>query len=252
MTQFPVPTAHAIGALAPSGVLRAGINLSNILLVTGSDSDGRPVGVSPSLAQILADSLGVGLELISYPDPGDAADAGSHGAWDVVNIGADPTRSEYIDFSDAYSQIDATYLVRTSSGLRSVADVDREGIRVVSKARAAYTLWLDRNLERAQVVHTDSAGESLRRFLAEDIDALAGLVPQLRTDLASVPDGRMTEGWFTAVQQAIGTPRGRDASALAFLNSFVRSAVSSGLVADLIEEHGAAGLSVAREADGPA
>ena len=36
--------------LAPHGVLRAGINLSNFLLVTGRSGSGDPVGVSPDMA----------------------------------------------------------------------------------------------------------------------------------------------------------------------------------------------------------
>jgi polar amino acid transport system substrate-binding protein len=241
----PTPDDAAKAALAPTGVLRAGINMSNILLVTDTGPDGEPIGVSPSLAAALADALGVDLKLITYPSPGVLADAAKAEEWDIGNIGADPARAEFIAFTAPYSQIDATYLVRGDSPLRTIADVDQPGIKVISKARAAYTLWLDRNLQHAEVVHTSSADESFDRFVAEDIDALGGLIPRLVTDLEALPGSRLIEGRFTAVQQAVGTPRTRDGAGLAYLEQFVVAAVASGFVAELIRHHHADGLSVA-------
>lgn len=239
------PTDAARQALAPNGVLRAGINLSNILLVTDRGPAREPIGVSPSLAAALARTLEVGLQLIAYPSPGELADAARDEEWDIGNIGADPARAEFIAFSAPYSQIEATYLVRGDSPLRSIQDVDRPGARVTSKARTAYTLWLDRNLHHAEIVHTADADESFERFVAEGIDALAGLVPRLVEDRASLAGSRLIPGRFTAVQQAVGTLRSRDAAGLAYLESFVAAAVESGFVAALIEHHGASGLSVA-------
>jgi polar amino acid transport system substrate-binding protein len=63
--------------LAPSGVLRAGINLSNFLLVSGRTPDGGPAGVSPDMARANADHLGLELRYVTYPDPGALADAAS-------------------------------------------------------------------------------------------------------------------------------------------------------------------------------
>jgi polar amino acid transport system substrate-binding protein len=59
-----------------------------------------------------------------------------------------------------------------------------------------------------------------------------------------VPDGRILDGRFMAVQQAIGTQR-RNAGGAAFLTSFVAEAKASGFVASLIEKHKVRGLSVA-------
>ncbi|MFC7689923.1 hypothetical protein ACFQY5_10220 [Paeniroseomonas aquatica] len=41
-------TPEILAQLAPTGVLRAGINLSNFLLVTGRSPEGEPEGVSPA------------------------------------------------------------------------------------------------------------------------------------------------------------------------------------------------------------
>ena len=91
----------------------------------------------------------------------------------------------------------------------------------------------------------DTADEAFDRFTDGGADVLAGLRPRLIDDIARVPRSRLLDGRFTAVQQAIGTPRDRDPAGLAYLDGFVRAAIDSGFVADLIEHHGAAGLSVA-------
>ncbi|MGI9501106.1 MAG: transporter substrate-binding domain-containing protein, partial [Geminicoccaceae bacterium] len=78
--------------LTPTGKLRAAINLSNFLLVTGKADNGDPVGVSPDMAAEVARRLGVPLELVPYPNPGALGDDADSGNWDIGNIGAEPQR----------------------------------------------------------------------------------------------------------------------------------------------------------------
>lgn len=233
-----------IAELAPSGTLRAGINLSNFLLVSSRGPGGEPQGVSPDMARAIADRLGVALALVPYPMPGELADAVGTGAWDIGLIGAEPQRAEKITFTAAYAEIEATYMVPPGSAIGSLAEVDRPGITIVSTARAAYDLWLERNIRHATVVRTESIDAAFQRFLAGGCDVLAGLRPRLLKDAAAMPGARILEGRFMAVQQAIGTARGNTAAA-AFLRSFVEDAKASGLVAALIARHGVQGLSVA-------
>jgi len=241
----PTPTEAAVSALAPSGKLRAGINLSNFLLVSKVSSDGTPVGVSPDMAGRLANRLGVGLELLCYEHPGDVADAASKGEWDIGNIGAEPARAEHISFTAAYAEIECSYLVPPGSDITTFSDVDKPGIRVSVKERAAYALWLERNLEHAQLVETETLDSSFDTFVEEGLDALAGLRPRLISDLERMPGGRVLDGQFSAVQQAMGTPRDRDEAGIEYLRVFVEAAKASGFVAELISKHGAGGLSVA-------
>ena len=119
------PSPKAIAALAPTGVLRAAINLSNFLLVTGEAEDGSPVGPSPDMATALAERLGVPVELVTYPSPGAVADAATEGEWDIGNIGAQPQRAVHIDFTDAYAEIEATLMVPAGSAAAGLADLDR-------------------------------------------------------------------------------------------------------------------------------
>ncbi|WP_291296341.1 transporter substrate-binding domain-containing protein [Elioraea sp.] len=233
-----------IAQLAPSGTLRAGINMSNFLLVSSRGPAGEPEGVSPDMARAIAGRLGVPLALVPYPMPGELADAVGTGAWDIGLIGAEPQRAEKIAFTAAYAEIEATYMVPPGSPIATLAEVDRAGITIVSTARAAYDLWLERNIRHATVVRTESIDAAFQRFVADGADVLAGLRPRLLKDVGAMPGARILDGKFMAVQQAIGTARGNGAGA-AFLRSFVEEAKASGLVADLIARHGVVGLSVA-------
>ena len=244
VASFPEPTAEAIAALAPTGTLRAAINLSNFLLVTGKGADGNPEGVSPDMARTLADRLGVGLELLRYKTPGEIADDAGSGLWDVANIGAEPQRAQEIAFTAAYCEIESTYLVPAGSDIDSVDQVDQPGRRIASAARAAYDLWLENNLKHAELVHGSGLDGSFDVFVEQQCDALAGLRPRLTTDAERLPGSRVLDGRFTAVQQAMGTPRTRDAAGFEYLATFVEKAKAIGLVAELIDRHEVRGLSV--------
>jgi polar amino acid transport system substrate-binding protein len=235
---------QVISELAPTGVLRAGINMSNFLLVSGKDAAGGPVGVAPDMAREIATRLGVPVKYVTYRAPGELADAAETGAWDIGLIGAEPQRAEKIAFSAAYCEIEATYLVPTGSPLRTIADVDRSGVRISVTGRSAYGLWLERNIKHAELVRTDSLDSSFAKFVEGRLEALAGLRPRLITDVEKLPGARILDGKFMAVQQAVGTSPKNTAGA-AFLREFVETAKASGLVARLIERHGVRGLTVA-------
>lgn len=233
-----------IADLAPTGVLRAGINLSNFLLVTGRDAAGDPVGVAPDMAREIARRLGVPVKYVPFKTPGELADRASGDVWDIGLIGAEPQRAEKITFTAAYCEIEATYLVPAGSRLKAMADIDAAGVRIAVAGRSAYGLWLDRNIKHAQLVRSETVDASFEQFVRDKLEALAGLKPRLLSDVEKLPGARILEGRFTSVQQAIGTPK-KNTSGAAFLRDFVEDAKSSGLVARLIERHNVRGLSVA-------
>ena len=231
--------------LAPTGVLRAAINMSNFLLVTGRAENGDPDGVSPDMARELANRLGVELKLMQYKTPGEVADDAGTGTWDIGNIGAEPQRAEKIDFTAAYAEIQATYMVPAGSPLQNMEDVDKAGIRIAVSARSAYDLWLERNIKHAELVRTQGLDASFELFVNDKLEALAGLRPRLITDIEKLPGARILDGQFTAVQQAMGCTRGLEAGAV-YLKAFVEELKASGFVAASIEKHGTTGrLSVA-------
>src|SRR5580658_4393099 len=158
-----------VSELAPHGVLRAGINLSNTLLVTGRGPSGDPQGVAPDLARAIANRLGVPVELIPFAEPPDFVRTADDDVWDVGLIGADPARAQKIAFTAAYVEIEATYLVPAGSSIDSIAEVDRPGIRIAVTGGAAYDLWLERNIKHAQLVRTDSQTTDMALFVRDKL-----------------------------------------------------------------------------------
>src|SRR6516165_7528006 len=231
--------------LAPTGVLRAAINMGNFLLVTGKSTSGDPEGVAPDMAREIATRLGAPVKYLPYARPGELADDAEKGLWDIGLIGAEPQRAAVINFTAAYCEIEATYLVPAGSPIRSVAEVDQPGRRVAVTARSAYGLWLENNYKKGQLLQFDNAEAALKAFDGEKLDAYAGLRPGLIDLQKARPGSRLLDGQFTAVQQAVGTARSNAAGAT-FLREFVEEAKKSGLVARLIERHKVTGrLSVA-------
>jgi polar amino acid transport system substrate-binding protein len=235
---------QARAELAPTGVLRAGINLSNFLLVTGRSANAEPVGVAPDMAREIAASLGVPVTYVPFKTPGELADQAGKNVWDIGLIGAEPQRAATIAFTAAYVEIEATYMVPPGSPIKAIAEVDKKGVRVAVSARSAYGLWLENNLKNATLVQVSGLDAAFNKFIDDKLDVLAGLRPGLLKDVDKAPGLKILDGKFTAVQQAVGTAKPNLAGA-AYLADFVEKAKKSGLVGRLIERHNVKGLSVA-------
>ena len=118
-----MPDPKLVAELAPTGVLRAAINMGNFLLVTGKAPNGDPTGVSPDMALAIGARLGVPVKFIPYARPGEIADDAEKGVWDIGNIGAEPQRAAVISFTAAYAEIEATYFVPAGSPIKAIAEV---------------------------------------------------------------------------------------------------------------------------------
>jgi polar amino acid transport system substrate-binding protein len=226
--------------LADPSMLRVGINLGNILLVTGKAANGDPEGVAPELAAEAARRLGVEVSYRTYPMPGELADALERDEWDIGLIAVEPKRAETIAFCDPYVEIEGSYLVPPGSPLKTVADVDKPGVRIAVANRAAYDLYLSRTLQHAELCRATGLGGAFGLFVDEKLDALAGLKPALLENAGKLPGSRVLEGNFSTVGQAIGT-KPQNKALKAFLDAFTADVKASGLVAGLIDKHGVTG-----------
>lgn len=242
MSEVP---AEVKAQLTPTGVLRAGINMSNFLLVVDKTPSGDPIGPSPAMALAIADALGVPLKLVGYANPSAVAAAAGNNEWDIGNIGAEPQRAAVMDFTAAYVEIVATYLVPAGSPITSIDQVDQPGNSISVSKGSAYGLWLENNIKKADLRAVEGGDAAFDQFVNDKMDALASLRPRLVTEAEKVPGSRILDGQFAAVQQAVGCNKGNDA-AYAWLKDFVENAKSSGMVAGWIEKYGVQGkLSVA-------
>ena len=228
-----------IAELAPTGTLRAGINLANIFLVTGEAPNGDLEGVSPDIARAIADKLGIDVAFVPCKTPGGTADAIKTDACDIAMIADEPARAEFISFTDAYVEIEATYIVPEGSNLQTIEDVDQAGVRIAVSGTSAYDLYLTRTLQKAELHRAEGLPAAVELFSSQKLDALAGLRPALNGNLESLPGTRMLDGRFMAVEQAIGTQH-KNSAATTFLQEFVTEAKASGLITDLVNRHGVA------------
>jgi polar amino acid transport system substrate-binding protein len=231
--------------LAPTGKLRAGMNLGNALFTTRDAATGELRGVSVDLMRELGLRLGVPVDFVVYKAPSDVADAVEKNTWDVAVLAIEPARAAKIAFSHAMTEIEATYVVHKESDIQSVAQVDSSGVRIAAPAKAGYELYLRRTLRSATLIPTDNFQASINFFNEGRAEALAGLRPALLESMDKMPDGRLLQGEFMIVNHGLGTPRDRPAAA-EYLKIFVEEMNASGFVARSIRQHGVQGLSAVK------
>ena len=224
-------------ALAPHGELRAAINMSNFLLVSGRSADGGPDGLSPDLAKEIARRLGVPCRLVPFEGPGQLADAVGQDIWDIGNIALEPERAQTIDFSTSYIKIDANFLVRNGSSFTTNAEIDKPGVEIILYNRSAYDLWLKENFSHPDFLRVASIKESHEIFYAGMGDVLASLKPRLLDELANIDGYRVIEQPFTSINQSIGIQKGHSA-AVAFLNSLIAELSGNGFIEQSLKRHG--------------
>jgi polar amino acid transport system substrate-binding protein len=230
--------------LAPSGKLRVGLNYGNFLLVLKDSPDGAPNGIAPDLGRELGKRLGVPVEFVKFQQAGQLADGVRDDKCDVGFLGAEPQRANEIAFTRAYLEIPVTFLVPAGSKIRSIADVDRDGVRIAVSARSAYDLYLSRTLKHAKLERVEGIDASFELFQKNGLEVLGGLKPRLVSDAEKLPGSRVLDGQVTGVQQACGTAKKRAAGAR-YLQEFIEEVKRSGLVKKTIDKHGVKGVSVA-------
>ena len=237
----PGVPAAAKAELAPTGKLRAGMNLSNTLF-TQKDPNGKLYGVAVDIMNELGSRLGVPVEMVVHPSPGVVADAVNKGTWDVANLAIEATRAQTISFSPPISAIEATYVVRKDSPLRSVEQVDSSGVRIAAPAKAGYELYLRQALKNATLVDSKDLQGSINMINDRKVEAMAALKPMLIESMPKMPDARLLDGRFMTVNHGLSTSRGKTA-ADEYLKQFVQELNASGFIARSIERHSIKGLS---------
>lgn len=238
--------AAVLAALAPTGRLRASINLGNPILARRDADSGVVSGVSVDLANTLAAQLGVAAELIVVEAAARAVAAVSAGQADIGFFAIDPQRAGGgILFTAPYVLIEGAYLVRKDSPLTDNAQVDRPGMRIMVGQGSAYDLYLSRNLQAAQLLHTPTSPTVVERFLAENADVAAGVKQQMQADARRLGGLRLLPGRFMVIEQAMGLPATQGEPARQALARFVEWAKASGLVARALARHCVEGALVA-------
>ncbi len=237
--------ADIVSAFTPTGRLRASINLGNPILAGQRADTGEVYGVSVDLARGFAQRLGVELELKVVDAAGKSVDLVTNEEADIGFFAVDPKRGEGIHFTAPYVLIEGCYLVRDDSPLQANEQVDHAGIRLVVGKGSAYDLYLTREIKAATLERAPTSPAVVDHFIATGADVAAGVKQQLEADAARLGGLRLLPGRFMVIQQAMGCPKGRGATAAAALAAYVEEMKASGFVAEALARHGIQGASVA-------
>ncbi len=235
---------HSI-VIAPTGRLRAAINMGNPILAYRDSSTRLPAGVSVDLAHAYGQELGVGIDLIIFESAGESVAAVARDEADLGFFAVDPLRAQDIGFTSPYVLIEGCYLVAEASPLVSNAEVDRAGHVVVVGKGSAYDLFLTRTFDHAQLLRAPTSPSVVDTFLEHRADAAAGVRQQLEADARRIAGLRLLPGRFMVIQQAMGTPKVRGGGALTRLRAFVERMKSCGFVEAALRRHRIDGASVA-------
>jgi|SRR6185369_13103684 len=229
-------TPDVLKDLAPTGKLRAAINLGNSVLAQTDPATGKPKGITPDLANELGKRLGVPVELVTFNAAGKVFEAVKTNVWDIAFVAIEPVRAAEIEFTAPYVIIEGTYMVPKDSPLKQISDVDRAGVRIAVGVGSAYDLFLTRTIKNATIVRASMGGGQamIDMFVKDKLEVAAGVKQPLVAYAATHPEVRVMDGHFMEIQQAMGTPKGRLAGA-AYLRAFVEEMKASGFVAEAIK-----------------
>jgi polar amino acid transport system substrate-binding protein len=186
--------------------------------------------------------------LTELPTPSKLVECLETGQCDVGSLGFDPTRADQVGgFTPPFMQVEYTYLVPAASAMRSVADVDRAGVRIAVVRNHASTLALSRIAKHAEQVSAETPNAAFDLLRGGRVDAWASVRPALLDYAAELSGSRVLEDSYGANFPALVVPKGQ-AARLAYISEFVEEAKASGLVQRAIDRAGQPGYRVAAPA----
>jgi len=240
LMQSGAPSA-AKAELASTGKVR--VALINVANFVAQPAANPPTGMGVDLGKAIAARVGAPFEPVVYPSVAALLADARSGKWDMALLGVDPARGADFEFTRPYALVQNTYLVPTGSGLMTIADVDRKGVKVVVAARSAQHNYLKANLKQAELGTYD--GDAAQALIVGNFDALAANRGTLEELAASKPGYRLIPGSFSDVKYGVGVPKGRMAAA-SYLDGVVADMLASGAIAEEIARAKLKGVSPAK------
>ena len=181
-----ISTTDMATDLAPTGALRASINLGNPVLAQGTPA--RPSGVTVAIAREIGARLNLPVELVCFDAARKSFEAMTAGEADICFLAIEPAREAEVAFTAPYVVIEGVFAVPASSAARTPADIDQPGVRIGVKRGSAYDLYLTRTLQHATVIRGE---EGVDVFLDEGLDAAAGIRQPMTAFIHRHPDMRL-------------------------------------------------------------
>jgi polar amino acid transport system substrate-binding protein len=225
--------------IAPTGTLRVGLvfapSKSAFFVLKGANGEAH--GVTADLAAALGERLNLPVELVFYPNSGQATDAVESGAVDVSFMPVDDERRTRIAFGPAYVRAESTYMVTAATNARTVEDVDKAGVRVIGIANTTTIRAAARTLKNTTIVPVPSVEEAVAMLHDGQADAFALSRDSLPTYVKQIRGSRMVDGAFQQIGIAIAVAKDRPA-ALAAVTEFMNAAKTDGTVRKALDRAG--------------
>jgi len=235
---------QVLSEVAPTGAIRAAINVGNPVLARPGNEGADPEGVSVDLARELGRRLGREVRFLVFPSAGRVVDALADGAWDVAFLANEPARADRVVFSAPYLLIEGTYLVWRDAPFVAASELDRPGVRIAVGLNAAYDLYLTRTLQAAEILRAPNPSAALELFYADRLEAGAGVRQALEAFARNRQDIRILPDAFMSIRQTMASPPGRPAGS-AYPDGMVAELKASGWVRAALDRHGQQNVPVA-------
>ena len=232
--------------LTPTGKLRVGVAYApkpTPIFVT-KDSAGEARGVAVDIGKALARELGVPVELLVTATTAELTQACEEGRIDVGFMPADDERRKRLDFSPPYFVIESTFLAAASSGIQTIAEVNRPDVTVVGIAGSTTIRAATRSASSAKIIAAKSIDEAMSLMKAGQAQAFALTQDSLPPLQKELPGSRILPGAFQVTGVAIAMPKNRPA-ALEVVTRFVNQAKTNGIVRRAFDDAGLNALQIA-------
>ena len=196
------------------------------------------------LIAALGAHIGVQGVPVEHPNPANAVDSVASGACDAGIIGIEAERAKRIDYSPPLVEADYTLLAPAGSPYRSIAELDRPGVRIAAVRHHASTIALGKIVKHATFVYADMPEPTFQILQRGEADLFASLHEVLRHYVARLPGSRLWEGRYGFNSLGFAVPKGK-AGRLTFLGEFAEHAKASGIIQRAIDRSGWSGIRVA-------
>ena len=244
---MPLAKAEGPSDIAPTGTLRVAVAVgpaASAFWATRDPSTGKPRGVTVELAKAAADKLHIPLQLVEYQSSDEIAAASGKDVWDLSFMPADVKREAFVDQGPAYVAYMSGYLVRAGSDIRSVADVDRAGMRVGCIEGTSTSRTVEKSLKQAKLTKFVKPEEAAELIGKGELDALAMGMGALDDLSRRLPGTKVLDEVIQSTGVVVVVPKGK-AAAKVWAAHFMDDAKADGTVRRALDGNGFTGDKVA-------
>lgn len=229
-------------------MIRAAYLASNPAQATKDPATGAARGVVPDLVRELERTRGVTVTLVGQPNPQRVIDAVRNGEAEIGFVAYNPERAGPVEFTKPYLLVNQTFIVKSDSPIKSIADIDRQGRKLGATRADSIALYLRRTLKQGTLIELDdTARDTIERLLRDGAIDAYGSNRQRLTDWTKDAKGvRLLSDDLYGVEQAIIVPGGRR-DALDAANQFIDEVRRSGFLKASVDRSGVVGITVAPE-----